>query len=340
MVSPTGDDANDGRSWQTAKLTVEDAIDSATAGGEIWVAEGTYEENIELSEGVSVYGGFAGTEGSRDQRDPETNETILDGGEAGSVVTSPSGVTTATVIDGFTITNGSAQYGGGGIRCYMSSPTITQNVIVDNTITLNSANNGAGVYDEGFYPVISGNTITENTATNYGGGISCFFDVMPSITNNIIVDNSAAYGGGIDCRYDCWAVIANNTIYDNAASTNGGGISIYDSYPTITNNIVVSNSSGIYSDDSSPSVDYNDVYNNTSYNYSGLSAGANDISSDPSFVNAGQGDYHLQSGSPCIDTGTNTGAPATDKDGVSRPQDGDGSPPAICDIAAYEIPEP
>ncbi len=47
-------------------------------------------------------------------------------------------------------------------------------------------------------------------------------------------------------------------------------------------------------------------------------AAAGNINADPLFV--GSGDYHIQAGSPCIDTGSATGAPSDDIDGDSRPQ--------------------
>jgi hypothetical protein len=46
--------------------------------------------------------------------------------------------------------------------------------------------------------------------------------------------------------------------------------------------------------------------------------GNGNINVDPLFV--GNGDYHLQAGSPCIDAGTAEGAPTSDIDGDSRPQ--------------------
>jgi len=68
-------------------------------------------------------------------------------------------------------------------------------------------------------------------------------------------------------------------------------------------------------------------------------ATARDVASDniigikPLFVNYradGSGDYHLRSGSPAIDHGTNLDAPSTDFDGTHRPQG------AGYDIGAYE----
>jgi beta-lactam-binding protein with PASTA domain len=49
-------------------------------------------------------------------------------------------------------------------------------------------------------------------------------------------------------------------------------------------------------------------------------AGTGNIAADPLFVDAASGDYRLQAGSPCIDTGTADGAPATDLVGMPRPQ--------------------
>jgi hypothetical protein len=48
------------------------------------------------------------------------------------------------------------------------------------------------------------------------------------------------------------------------------------------------------------------------------------------FVDAANGDYQLQSGSPAIDAGSATGAPATDFAGTARPQG------AAVDIGAFE----
>jgi len=111
---------------QAATITVADngadytsiqaAIDAAVSGqDEVVVSPGTYLENINfMGKAVTV----RSTSG-----DPA--DTIIDGGGNGTVVTCDSGETSTTVLDGFTITNGSATYGGGMYNLNSSSPTVT-----------------------------------------------------------------------------------------------------------------------------------------------------------------------------------------------------------------------
>ena len=83
-VSMAGDDSNDGSSWELAKRTIGGAVEALGAeGGEVWVAAGVYEERIELPRYVFLYGGFAGDEESREERDWRVNETVIDGGQGG-----------------------------------------------------------------------------------------------------------------------------------------------------------------------------------------------------------------------------------------------------------------
>ena len=94
-VSTTG--SGDGSSWSNASSDLQAMIDASSAGDEVWVAKGTYRPTkliktsknrsyaFILKEGVSLYGGFAGDETSRDDRTAtemigncySTNETIL-----------------------------------------------------------------------------------------------------------------------------------------------------------------------------------------------------------------------------------------------------------------------
>ena len=218
--SPNNGPGND---WYHAYWTVQGGLSAAIAGDEVWVAgdsEHPYLECIELKDGVGLYGGFAGTETARDQRNWTLNVTILDGNQASNVVTAPWGATTSTVIDGFTIRNGCD----GGIYCYQSSPTIS-----NNTITGNDAVFGGGICVEDCSPTIVNNKIIGNYAYWHGGGIRCRsgygYETSPTIANNIITGNSTSgFGGGIFCVSCTNPKIANNTITENIALCDGGGV--------------------------------------------------------------------------------------------------------------------
>jgi parallel beta-helix repeat protein len=310
-VSTTGSDSNNGTSWSSAKSTVAAGLTAASSGRQVWVAAGTYSERITLKSGVALYGGFAGTETLLSQRDPAANVTILDGSQGGSVVTTPFGATSATIINGFTIQNGKAA-SGGGINITSGSPTVSNNVISGNTAT----NSGGGINITSSSPTVSNNIISGNIATNNGGGIN-ITSSSPTVSNNIISGNSASTGGGIYC-FRSTASIFNNTICGNSGTT-GGGIYISNCSPIIANNIIAYNGTGIYQSSTGTVPLYtNCVYNTT--NYTHLSAGSTDIQSNPLFADQANGDYHLTSTSPCRNAGNNSYAQSTwvDMDGESR----------------------
>ncbi len=224
--------SGDGLSWDTAYNLLDTALAAAHSGDQIWVAAGRYVGNFTLVRGVEVYGGFAGAETELTQRDWTANPTILDGNQTGSVVTSPPGATETTRIDGFTITNGNASYGG-GLYLDLYSPTI-----VNNTIMGNSASDGGGLFMRNSSATIANNTIMGNIAYSYGGGLY-LRDSSPTIENNTITDNSASRGGGLYLRGSS-ATIANNTITGNGAYSGGGLYLIYSS-PTVANNNITGN---------------------------------------------------------------------------------------------------
>ncbi len=177
---------------------------------------------------------------------------------------------------------------------------------------------------ENIFSVLDGFTITNGLATD-GGGIYCNSS-FPTITNCTISGNSANVGGGICCYYS-YPTITNCTISGNSANsaTQGGGIYCYYSYPsTVVNSIFWDDSpQEIYLSYASINITYSDI--------KGGWAGTGNINSNPLFV--GDGDYHLQSNSPCIDAGSNTalGIPASDKDGNPRIVNG------VIDMGAYEF---
>ncbi|HOK53009.1 MAG TPA: right-handed parallel beta-helix repeat-containing protein [Armatimonadota bacterium] len=274
-VSPLGNDANDGSSWASANATIGGGISDAVAGDEIWVADGIYGEQVIVKSGIALYGGFAGTETNREDRNWETNLTIID-----PKITQPDairpavrimrGVGNNTILDGFVIKNGTgSQLGsftfGGGIYCEdHASPTIANCVITEN-----QADNGAGIFCYNFSrPVLKNNKIIKNTATDWGGGIYCWLDpgvVLPPgadppvavISGNEIERNVARYGGGI-AVFGCAtlvnskpsAYITNNKINYNGtdaadSASSGGGIYLeYISPAIVSGNDIIGNSAG------------------------------------------------------------------------------------------------
>ena len=136
------------------------------------------------------------------------------------------------------------------------------------------------------------------------------------------------YGGGGVYGTSSSPVITNCTLVRNSApiSSGGGAYFIGDS-PKIINCILWSDSSGEVNCSSvTPTVTYSDIR--------GGYTGTGNISDNPSFVNPEAGNYHLRADSPCIDAGTDSGAPAADIDGNPRPLG------AAYDMGAYEYDGP
>ncbi|MHB9036586.1 MAG: right-handed parallel beta-helix repeat-containing protein [Armatimonadota bacterium] len=296
VASSGRDDAgHDGSSWELAKRTVQAGIDAASIrGGEVWVAAATYAGTVNLKSFVYVYGGFSGTEISRDQRNLMTRATTLDGAASGVVVEASGCGYRVAGIDGFTICNGSGTNTttAAGIRCDSSSPIIANNVITGNFG--NEKGGGIGCYDSS--AAILNNTVIRNRALS-GGGIYCQGG-SPLIANNVITENCASGGGGITCSSA--AILSNNTVTANV----GGGIACFSSDAIVTNNIVAFNSWGLQSlFGATPKLSKNCVHNPDGYNYAGLAAGPTDIGDDPKLVAAMFGRWHLLPDSPCIDSG-------------------------------------
>jgi len=147
------------------------------------------------------------------------------------------------------------------------------------------------------------------------------YNVIIGAENGIKLTNSSDHKGN-EQNYK----IYNNTIYDCERY----GVDIDRPVPNseFKNNIVwcPNASNQPYNNDQAShwDVDYNNIGPNDN------SPGSNGISTNPDFVNAGAGDFHLQSSSPCIDAGVDVGL-NTDYDNSPVPQ---GSDP---DMGAFEF---
>ena len=193
--------------------TIQAGIDAAEDEDLVLVSSGTYIENIDfLGKTISV------------QSEAGADETVIDGDQAGSVVTFASGESEEVVIEGFTIMNGSGTIDGsstygGGIYFKDSSPTIER-----MTITSNSADEGrgGGIYCEDSSPMITNCRFSGNSS-HFGGGIYCCHGSLPTTTNCTIAENTAFILGGGICSFSS-IMIENCTVSGNSAGNCGGGI--------------------------------------------------------------------------------------------------------------------
>jgi len=243
-----------------AYASIQEAITDADYGEIILVHDGTYRESINFN-------GKAITLRSENG----AANTFIDGNTNGTVVTFDHGEGAGSILDGFTIQNGS-EYKGGGISCTNgSSPVIANCSILNNNASL-----GSGVSCDNSSPEFYNCHIYSNVASIEGGGIYCAHESMPVITNCIFYDNNAYNkGGGICCEADSSLIITKCTIANNRAGSDGGGIYCYYSSPSITNSVISSNNAnkggGIYFYHCSPAVTNCTISDNISiYNGGGI----------------------------------------------------------------------
>jgi hypothetical protein len=121
--------------------------------------------------------------------------------------------------------------------------------------------------------------------------------------------------GGIEIGGDN-SVIANCLVYNN---TNWGGIIIGGKNIRITNTIIYKEKIAVVNNGGSFSFDHNIVYNCTSNGALTSSDLTSSIQADPLFINVSSYDFHLQSISPAIDSGTSISDLTLDADGYRRP---------------------
>lgn len=183
-----------GSTWGAPYTSIQGAIDNAYSDSEIWVKGGYYTETLTIPSSLSVYGGFAGTESSRDDRDSQSNTTIIDAGGNFAAIVTMNTVTNVTV-DGFLLTGGESANGGGfSLTSVDATNTISNCFISGNT----STGSGGGIYLDASSPAIEDCTITGNTSAQYGGGIYLNNASSPTITDCAITSNTAeSHGGGI-----------------------------------------------------------------------------------------------------------------------------------------------
>ncbi len=327
LASTTG--TPDGASWATAFPDVQSGIDAAAAADgacEVWVAQGTYyiyqgsqTDTVALASGVSVYGGFDGTETDLNQRDWVSHSTVLDGADSSTAtsrvyhVVSANGVSGAT-LDGFTIRGGrangadpnhqggglhtsgdgftvshcrfegnSASDNGGAIYSYQSDLHLVGCDVVGNT----AGYSGGGLYNDQSGLIAEDTLIAANTATNYHGAAMRDEQANVSLIGCTVVSNRAwdGHGGAIYHSHGSLTVTG-GTIAGNWAEQDAGGVYLVSASGDFDGVVFVGNrgsSGGGIRANTSITV-ANSIFTG---NYSiGDGGGANIIgSADPAFTN-------------------------------------------------------
>lgn len=290
-VNQANSEGGDGSSWSTALNEVQFAstLQGSVSGDEFWVAAGTYRPttgsdrtaSFTLKSGVSLYGGFAGTETVREERDWKANTTILTGdllgndsgttnnGENSYHVVVGSGADSTAILDGFTIAGGNANGGGGGNTYYGGglfidggSPAVRRCTFMDNS----TSNQGGGLHNNSASPWITECSFLRNKASQ-GGGMANLNGSNPTVINCTFSENSGVVGGGMINASSSPRVIG-CTFSSNTTTAfgggGGGGMYNYSGSPEVTNCTFVGNQStsttgsslggGIWNSWSSPAI--------------------------------------------------------------------------------------
>lgn len=304
--------------------TIGNAIASAGFGDIVMVAPGTYIETINIGptdDGIIVMG--AG---------PDLSIIDGSGGGASPPLVTISGVTNATIFEGFTIVGNTSEGDGGGVVIQDGG-----GIFRNNKILTNLAQFGGGMFVSNATAILEGNIFEDNHGTR-GNGLY-ILGGEPVLRNNIFHDNLGSQVGGAIYVKDSLVEITGNTIDGNRTSNNsnppvrGGGIYVectdsLSSVPVISGNSITGNGFGTGTNGEGPAVyvetdclsenvffGHNNVWNNSIPGQSipqlnGLlddsilnSLVYTNIVEDPQYVNTSLLDFQLRPNSPLRDQG-------------------------------------
>jgi hypothetical protein len=362
--------ANDGSSWADAHRTADGvsvALTAAVAGDEIWVAAGTYLPTvlgtrataIPLKNGVTIYGGFAGSETSVAQRDIVLNPTILSGDlagdDVGGILTDNSfhvvtgaGTNATAVLDGFTVRGGNAngvggnQDRGGGILCMAgASPTVRRCTFASNRCTFGG---GAG-YINNSAPLFEDCVFENNFGGSFGGAFDAASNGSATFDRCVFRGNSAARAGALEI-FSSSVKVSNSLFYSNTCtvSATGAGLRVSTGSPTVINCVFDQNTAAGGASGSAAQIAPATV----SVTYSLIPAGytgTGNLAATPIYDVTGPLPFKLASNSPGIDAGDNAGVigGGFELSGAPRllevlaiPDTGSGAAPVV-DIGAFEL---
>lgn len=263
--------------------------------------------NCVLSVNAATQSGGGAYKASLNHSMVNSNSAVYGGGVWGSTLnnctlmansaSSGGGANSSTIYNSTLATN-SATYGGGS--CY---DTLSNCVLIAN-----SGPNGGGANSSTIF-----NSILMANSSTWGGG-SCY----GTINNSLLVSNTATYGGGANS-----VTLKNCTVAVNSATAQGGGV-----YAGTLNNCIA-----YYN--SAPGGSNHVAANLTNCCAAPSDTGVGNFADQPFFVDRIEGNWRLQSYSPCINAGRNLYVSGTaDLDGNPRIRGG------TVDVGAYEFQTP
>jgi hypothetical protein len=244
--------------------TIGEAIEAAGFGDIVYVKPGTYNERVEIKEGVNLVS-FAGADGNELVPGPGNKKvlkraarTVIDGTgieTPGYLVSFPKDTTAPMRLDGFTIINMPKYVS--GINLFLleirgCSPEVTNNIFAENRSWGAVLSTGLGIgmgppLETVAKPVIRNNVIHAND----GPGIANGPNSAALIVDNEIFDNrfpgateEDLAAPGIGVREYARPIIEKNVCYRNGAGIGGINFDSNDQALVIRNNVLHDNRRG------------------------------------------------------------------------------------------------
>ncbi|MGC9395128.1 MAG: S8 family serine peptidase [Anaerolineae bacterium] len=233
-----------------AYATIQQAVNAASDGDTLQVAEGVYFENVDIDKALTIEGGY------------DSACTTFTGAETrveGSLGSASAFEVTSDV--NVSLHNLRLAWGGGVGGGLQNAPG--SQVTLDNVDVLNNHGTfGGGIYvaSNSVLTTTNGSEIHHNTATNYGGGGRVWGTFFAYGNDSDIHDNCAPSGGGFSVPQGALYLHDADVYLNDAAAADGkgGGIYVTDGGSvTMTNAAYVYylnrafDGGGIYADDAS-----------------------------------------------------------------------------------------